>query len=166
MAHFVHPQTPAGENDVGCEGLLDLCRTQHDDIAALLATWIRLGTTATVTRRLLAAELLRALEEHLDLEMNSFVPLYRQVDAERACLAEEHLRLLRGMVRVVSRSARTGRDIESKMILLSDLFLRHRSEQEDHEIPAVRNTVLRLTREGRPSPRPSHVSEKNSIRIC
>lgn len=151
------------------EELIGLLKDQHDDINALFWTYESLGAQAMVTRRILAGELLEALERHVKVEVRHFLPLYRMVDEHKALLAAEHLALLRGVVRSTSRAARAGKPVETKMALLRDMFQSHRSEQEDHEFCAVRNVVAGAsgaTGTQEPTNLVRFRRRKNSIQLC
>lgn len=145
------------------EELIRLLKDQHDDISALFSTYDSLGRMASVTRRLVAEELLSALERHVKVEVRHFLPLYRSVDEHRALLAAEHLALLRGVVRTVQRTLRAGKPIETKMALLRDMYMAHRTEQDDHEFLAVRNM---LERQRASSNLLRFRVRKNSIQLC
>lgn len=121
------------------EELLGLLRDQHNDISALFSTYDSLGRMAEVTRRLVAEELLLAIDRHVKVEVRHFLPIYRSIEEHKALLAAEHLALLRGVVRMVQRTLRAGKPIETKMGLLRDMYQAHRVEQDDHEFLAVRN---------------------------
>lgn|GEM_PF-6227825 len=104
---------------------------QHDDIAALFETFVSLDPQATVTRRIVAEEILSALDEHLRLEGRLLSPRARRAPAVSSVMSERLAReqngLMRTMVRRVGRDSREGRSVDGKILMLNTLFREGRS---------------------------------------